>query len=108
MTKKTKKILIAATIFMMLLSGSIFTLDQNYPNPFNPSTQIRFSVQRSGIVSLRVFDILGKEVVTLVNENLNVGSYETDFNATGLASGAYFYRLQSSGFVETKRMVLLR
>jgi hypothetical protein len=86
---------------------------QNYPNPFNPSTRIGFSVpaspaggQASGFTMLRVFDILGREVATLVNENLAPGSYETTFDATSLASGVYFYRLQAGGLVQTKKLVL--
>lgn len=90
-----------------------FALMQNYPNPFNPSTRIGFSVpaspaggQASGFTMLRVFDILGREVATLVNENLAPGSYETTFDATSLASGVYFYRLQAGGLVQTKKLVL--
>ncbi|MBI5470742.1 MAG: T9SS type A sorting domain-containing protein [Ignavibacteriae bacterium] len=85
-----------------------FSLEQNYPNPFNPSTRIAFAVQVSGFTSLRVYDVLGKEVATLVNENLNAGSYETTFDASGLASGVYFYRLEAGAFSLTKRLMLLR
>lgn len=87
-----------------------FALSQNYPNPFNPSTKIRFAVPASvGTrygVSLQVFDVLGKEVATLVNEELRAGNYETTFDGHGLASGVYFYRLQAGGFVQTKKLVL--
>jgi len=92
-------------------NGSVptaFALRQNYPNPFNPSTIIRFEVPSSRFVSLKVFDILGREVRTLVNENLKAGSYEARFDATGLASGVYLYRLTSGTFAETKRMLLIR
>ncbi len=87
---------------------STFGLDQNYPNPFNPETKIGFRITDYGIVSLKVFDVLGKEVATLVDENLVAGFYQKLFNANSLASGVYIYRLQSGSFVATKRMVLLR
>jgi photosystem II stability/assembly factor-like uncharacterized protein len=85
-----------------------FALEQNYPNPFNPSTKIGFKVHASGFTSLKVYDVLGREVRTLVNENLHAGSYEVTFDATGLASGVYFYRLHAGEFAQTKRLVLLR
>jgi hypothetical protein len=85
-----------------------YWLEQNYPNPFNPSTRISFSVRGSGFVSLKVYDVLGREVRTLVNEDLQPGSYEVTFNADGLASGVYLYRLRAGTFTQTKRMVLLR
>jgi photosystem II stability/assembly factor-like uncharacterized protein len=85
-----------------------FRLEQNYPNPFNPSTKIGFKVQGSGFTSLKVYDILGREVRTLVSEYLQPGSYEVTFDAAGLASGVYFYRLQAGEFTQTKRLLLLR
>ncbi len=85
-----------------------FSLNQNYPNPFNPSTRIAFSVQVSGFTSLRIFDVLGREVATLVNEQLAAGKYELPFDARGLSSGVYFYKLVSGSFVETKRMMLTK
>jgi hypothetical protein len=85
-----------------------FELFQNYPNPFNPSTKIGFKVQGSGFTSLKVYDVLGQEVATLVNENLQPGSYEVTFDATGLASGVYYYRLRSGEFTQTKRMMLAK
>ena len=92
-----------------------FNLAQNYPNPFNPSTKIKYSIPASGFVSLKVFDILGKEIAALVNEYKNAGNYEVNFDASnlpdgraGLASGVYFYRLQSGSAVQIKKMVLLR
>lgn len=86
-----------------------YSLNQNYPNPFNPSTTIRFTVQVTGFTTLKVFDIMGKEVATLVNENLEAGVYhQITFNASGLSSGMYFYRLQSGKFVETKKMLLVK
>ena len=85
-----------------------FALEQNYPNPFNPTTEIRFQISEVSHVTLKVFDVLGREVRTLVNENLQPGSYETTFNAIGLASGVYFYKLQSAEFVQTRKLMLLR
>jgi sugar lactone lactonase YvrE len=87
---------------------SNYSLEQNYPNPFNPSTKIQFRIADFGFVSLRVYDVLGKEVVTLVNEEKPAGSYEVNFNAAGLSSGIYFYKLQAGSLVETKKMILLR
>jgi hypothetical protein len=84
-----------------------FHLDQNYPNPFNPSTNINYSIPQSGLVSLKVYDVLGKEVATLVNEEKTAGSYEVEFNALQLSSGIYFYKLQAGSFVETKKMILI-
>jgi len=86
----------------------IFALEQNYPNPFNPTTNIKFKIAKSGFVSLKVYDVLGSEVTTLVNEEKPVGSYEVDFNAEALTSGIYFYTLSAGSFTETKKMVLLR
>jgi photosystem II stability/assembly factor-like uncharacterized protein len=85
-----------------------YSLKQNYPNPFNPSTTIKFSIPKQGFVKLAVFDALGREVSILVNENLNAGNYEIDFNADNLTSGAYFYKLSSGDFVETKKMILVK
>ena len=85
-----------------------FALKQNYPNPFNPSTKIEFSIQDFGFVSLKVYDILGNEITTLVNSEKPVGVYEIELNASGLPSGAYFYQLKTDGFVDTKKMILLR
>jgi hypothetical protein len=85
-----------------------FELMQNYPNPFNPTTTIGFKVQGSGLVVLKVFDLLGKEVATLVNEELMPGSYTRTFNGSSLASGVYFYRLDAGSFSQTRRFVLLK
>ena len=85
-----------------------FSLSQNYPNPFNPTTTIRFTVGKSGFVSLKVFDVSGKVVATLVNQQLDAGSHTRMFDASGLASGVYLYQLKSSGFSETKKMSLVR
>ncbi|MBX2991518.1 MAG: T9SS type A sorting domain-containing protein [Bacteroidetes bacterium] len=89
-----------------------FALHQNYPNPFNPTTTIKFSLPSSGSMlhgtSLRVYDVLGREVTTLVNENLQAGNYEVTFDAAGLASGVYIYRLQAGEFSTSARMILMR
>ena len=84
------------------------TLSQNYPNPFNPSTSIQYAISKRQLVSLRVYDILGNEVATLVNSEKPAGVYEVDFNASGLPSGVYFYHLQTKGFVKTKKMILIK
>ena len=85
-----------------------FTLSQNYPNPFNPSTTIKYSVTQSSNVVLKIFDVLGKEVATLINEEKPAGNYEVEFDASNLSSGVYLYKLQAGNFVETKKMILLR
>jgi len=90
------------------LSPSEFNLSQNYPNPFNPSTTISYSLAQSGFVQLKVYDILGEEVSTLVNKVQSSGNYNVEFNANELPSGIYFYRLQSGSFSETKKLVLLK
>jgi hypothetical protein len=85
-----------------------FKLEQNYPNPFNPKTEIRFQITENGFVSLRVYDVLGREVATLVNERKGSGTYTVTWNASGQASGLYYYRLISDELVETKKMVVLK
>ncbi|HMQ68103.1 MAG TPA: T9SS type A sorting domain-containing protein [Ignavibacteria bacterium] len=85
-----------------------FNLYNNYPNPFNPGTVIRFDISNSQFVKLSVYNMLGEEVTNLVNENLSPGSYSVDFNASDLSSGMYFYRIETPGFVQTKRMVLVK
>ena len=85
-----------------------YSLSQNYPNPFNPTTKINFSIPKSGMVSLKVYDILGKEVSTLVNQNISAGNYTYEFDASRLSSGIYFYRLNVNGFSEVKKMSLIK
>jgi N-acetylneuraminic acid mutarotase len=85
-----------------------YSLSQNYPNPFNPVTKISFDIPKNGFVSLKIYDILGKEVATLVNEVKTPGSYIVDFDGASFASGTYFYRLESNGFVSTKKMLLIK
>ncbi|NOS85077.1 MAG: T9SS type A sorting domain-containing protein [Ignavibacteria bacterium] len=88
-----------------------FSLSQNYPNPFNPSTKIRFAIPYASSVAqtfLSVHDILGREVTTLVNQQLSPGTYEVEWDASNYPSGLYFYKLTSSDFTETKRMILIK
>ena len=85
-----------------------YSLSQNYPNPFNPTTKINFSIPKQGIVTLRVYDVLGKEVMTLVNEQKPAGNYSINFSAANLSSGAYFYRLESGEFKDIKRMIIVK
>lgn len=85
-----------------------FKLSQNYPNPFNPSTKISYTIPKSGLVTLKVYDMVGKEVASLVNEIKNAGNYEVTFNASNFSTGTYFYRLQSGNLVETKKMLFIK
>ena len=85
-----------------------YDLSQNYPNPFNPSTKIKYSVPVSGSVSLKIYNIQGKEVYTLVNANQEAGRYEVNFNASDMSSGIYFYTISAGDFTQTRRMVLLK
>jgi hypothetical protein len=85
-----------------------YKLMQNYPNPFNPSTVISFQLLVVGQVSLKVYDILGKEIATLVNETLQPGTYEVTFDGSNFSSGIYFYKLSTTEFSDTKRLVLLK
>jgi len=85
-----------------------YELSQNYPNPFNPATKINYQIKNNGFVSLKVFNMLGKEVASLVNVNQKAGSYSIDFNGENLSSGIYFYRLNAGEFTETKRMMLIK
>jgi len=91
---------------------SRFSLNQNYPNPFNPSTTINYQIPKSSFVTVKVIDVLGKEIANLVNEERTVGNYEVEFstNSRGsdLTSGMYFYRIQAGSFIETKKMVLMK
>ncbi len=85
-----------------------FALEQNYPNPFNPSTNIKYQIPNANHVALKVFDVLGREVATLVNDQRSPGTYKVQWDASGVASGVYLYRLQAGSFVETKKCVVLR
>jgi hypothetical protein len=90
------------------LLATTFSLSQNYPNPFNPSTTIRYELPTAVMVRLSVFDVLGREVVVLVNERKNAAVYELPFTAEGLSSGMYIYRLQAGDFVQSKKLLLLK
>jgi hypothetical protein len=85
-----------------------YSLSQNYPNPFNPSTAISYSLSKAGFVTLKVFNILGNEVATLVNEDKAAGQYNVEFDASNLPSGIYFYKIQTGSFSDTKKMILLK
>lgn len=90
------------------LAVTDYAMEQNYPNPFNPSTTIRYQIPQCGLVTLKVYDILGKEIATLINEEKSQGRYEVNFNASFLASGVYFYRLNVNDHIDTKKMILLK
>jgi hypothetical protein len=85
-----------------------FSLSQNYPNPFNPTTNIEFALLKSSFVKLVVFDMLGREVETLVSEELKAGAYKADWNASKYTSGVYFYKIIAGDYTETKKMILTK
>ena len=85
-----------------------YQLEQNYPNPFNPATRFEFTVANMSFVTLKIYDVLGKEVATLVNSTMNPGTYSIPWDASYLSSGIYFYRLQAGQFVQTKKLTLLK
>lgn len=85
-----------------------FSLEQNYPNPFNPTTTIKYSIPNQSLITMKLYDVLGREVTTLVNEEKTAGIYKVELNASSLASGVYFYRIKAGDFVQTKKMILLR
>jgi hypothetical protein len=87
---------------------SDFNLYQNYPNPFNPATTIKYELPKEGMVTLKIYDILGREVKILVNEKQSVGRYELTFDASNFAAGVYIYRLQAGEFIQSKKMILLK
>jgi photosystem II stability/assembly factor-like uncharacterized protein len=91
-----------------LISPIELTLYQNYPNPFNPSTKISWQSPEGSYQTLKIYDVLGTEIATLVNEERPAGSYEVNFNASQLSSGIYFYKLQAGSFVSTKKMLLIK
>lgn len=86
----------------------VYSLSQNYPNPFNPTTKINFALPKQGLVTLKIYDVLGREVRTLVNEVKTAGQYSVDFNASEFSSGVYFYKLESNGFSDIKKMMLIK
>jgi hypothetical protein len=104
----TQPEVVAAVKSSAVYLPSEFKLAQNYPNPFNPSTRIEYQLSKSGYVTLKIYDILGREIKTLVEGNEKAGNYSVSFNATKLASGVYFYRLSANGFTSVKKMVLAK
>ena len=90
------------------LQPEVYTLEQNYPNPFNPTTKISFSIPEAGLVQLKVYNLLGEEISTLVNEEKSPGRYEVVFDANNLSSGVYLYTIKSGNFAESKKMILIR
>jgi len=91
-----------------IVSPETFNLSQNYPNPFNPTTKISWQIPAESYVTLKVYDLLGNEVATLVNEEKTAGIYEVEFDASRLTSGTYFYTLKSGGFISTKKLMLIK
>jgi hypothetical protein len=87
---------------------TVYSLSQNYPNPFNPVTKINFALPKQGFVTLKIYDVLGREVRTLVNEVKSAGTFAVDFNASEFSSGVYFYKLEADGFSDIKRMMLIK
>jgi hypothetical protein len=85
-----------------------YKLMQNYPNPFNPITKIKFEIGKQGFVKVVIYNVMGREVQTLLNETLSPGNYELPFNGGGLSSGVYFYRIVTDGYSESKRMLLIK
>ena len=85
-----------------------YELSQNYPNPFNPVTKIDFSIPKNGTVTLKIYDLVGKEVVTLINKEMSLGSYTVNFDASKLSSGTYLYKLTAGNFSETKKMLMIK
>jgi hypothetical protein len=87
---------------------TVYKLSQNYPNPFNPATKINYQIPVKGYVSLKIYDMLGRVVKELVNEIKSQGFYTVDYDASGLSSGIYLYRLECNGYIETKKMVMIK
>jgi hypothetical protein len=98
----------ATSVLGSTQSPNKYSLSQNYPNPFNPSTNFTINVKERGLVQVKIFDILGREITTLVNEVKEIGSYPITWNAAAMSSGVYFYQLKAGNFVDTKKMVLLK
>lgn len=105
-----KRIVITTPSSLINLNETVesYNLSQNYPNPFNPVTKIQFSIAKSSDVTLKVYDATGKEVINLVNQQMNAGLYSVTWDASAVPSGVYFYKLKSGNFTETKRMVLVK
>jgi uncharacterized protein YlxW (UPF0749 family) len=86
----------------------VYSLSQNYPNPFNPVTKINYALPKTGHVTMKIYDVTGREIQTLVNDIKQAGNYTVDFNGANLSSGVYFYKIQSGDFISVKRMVLIK
>ena len=87
---------------------STFILEHNYPNPFNPTTTIRYNIPELSFVTLKVYDVLGNEISALVNEELPAGSYEVEFDGSGLTSGIYYYQVKAGNYADVKKMIFLK
>jgi hypothetical protein len=110
-TVRTWQVYLKKIITDVKPSGEIatgFALNQNYPNPFNPATKIDYTVARAGHVRLSVYNVLGEEVATLLNEDLQPGTYQAVFDASRMASGVYYYKMTAGSFTETKKMMLVK
>lgn len=112
MITDNKSIYLTKQFILQYALPTEYKLEQNYPNPFNPTTKIRYSIPNVGsglaLTELKVYDILGNEVTTLVNEQKEPGYYEVDFYASSFASGVYIYRLQAENYISTKKMMVLK
>jgi hypothetical protein len=104
-------ILLTSSVFAQESDTSIpnkFTLEQNYPNPFNPTTTIRYTIPSAASVQLKIYNVLGNEIATIVNEELPPGNYTVEYDASNLPSGIYFYTLTTNDITETKKMTLIK
>ena len=99
---------VASSISQLTELVNSYELAQNFPNPFNPTTNIKFSIPTSSKVVLTIYNSMGKEVESLVNEKLNQGSYQVDWNAVNFSSGIYYYKIQTDGFIQTRKMLLIK
>ena len=102
-----------SNVVEVVIAPDEFALQQNYPNPFNPSTRITFNLAVNSDVSLKIFDVLGQEVANLISANLNAGVHDIDFDASGINSGVYFYKIEVNGidgstFTDVKKMILAK
>ena len=109
-----KEIMIRQKMSMMVLSEKVkdipqsFELSQNYPNPFNPTTVIRYGLPEAAKVRLTVYNVLGEQIAELLNEERGAGYHEVNFNASGIASGVYYYRIETGSFVSVRKLVVVK
>ena len=87
---------------------TVYSLSQNYPNPFNPATTIEYQIPKQSLVKLTIFDLLGREITTLVNEQKGAGTYSVKFEASSLSGGVYFYKLEAGNFIQTRKLLFLK